>query len=138
MSLYVILEAVVGIVAGLLIAIRTKRAENVIYGKLDKVGRITNILLIPVYLFLSPLYLVIGMLSYPEYDGFLGVLGMIVAVIISSAALFCSLGLGFSVALRKKGKSGLSFAAQFAGLAGIGLSLLLFFVFYDNLLTSLN
>lgn len=138
MSLYVILEAVAGIVAGLLIAIRTKRAENVIYGKLDKVGRITNILLIPVYLFLSPLYLVIGMLSYPEYDGFLGFLGMIVAVIISSAALFCSLGLGFSVALRKKGKSGLSFVAQFAGLAGIGLSLLLFFVFYDNLLTSLN
>ena len=47
-------------------------------------------------------------------------------------------GLGFSAALRKKGKSKQSFAMQFAGLAGVVLSLILFFVFYGNLLSSLN
>lgn len=138
MSLYVILEAIVGIVAGILIAVCTKKSENVIYGRLDKVGRITNILLIPVYLLLSPLCLFIGAISYPDHEGFLWMLGLIVAVVIASAVLFCCLGLGFSVALRKKGKSGLSFAAQFVGMAGIVLSVLLFMVFYGNLLSSLN
>lgn len=57
MFLYTVLEAIVGIVAGILLAAGTKKAEGVVYGKLDKVGRITNILLILVYLCLSPVYL---------------------------------------------------------------------------------
>ena len=78
------------------------------------------------------------MISNPKYDGFLGILGWIVAVVIASAALFCGLGLGFSVALRKKGRSKLSFAVQFAGVAGIGLTLAFYFIFTGNLLKYLN
>lgn len=109
-----------------------------VYGKLDKAGRITNILLIPVYVCLAPLYLFLGMISRPDHDGFLGLLGWIVSIIIASASLSCGLGLGFSVALRKKGRSNLSFALQFAGLAGIGLTVGLFLLFYGNLLRPLN
>lgn len=138
MYLYVIIEAIVAVVAGLLIAICTKKADGVTYTKLDKAGRITNILLIPVYVCLSPLCLGLGLFSYTTHEGLLGVLGWIVAIIIASAALFCGLGLGLSVAFRKRGKSKLSFAVQFAGFAGIALSLLLFFVFYGNLLSSIN
>lgn len=138
MYLYVIIEAIVAVVAGLLIAICTKKADGVTYTKLDKAGRITNILLIPVYVCLSPLYLGLGLFSYTTHEGLLGILGWIVAIIVASAALFCGLGLGFSVAFRKKGKSKLSFAVQFAGFAGIALSLLLFFIFYGNLLSSIN
>ena len=138
MYAYTIIEAVVAIIAGLVIAISTKKADGVIYGKLDKAGRITNILLIPVYACLSPLYLFLGMISSPRYDGFLGILGWIVSVIIASAALSCGLGLGFSVALRKKGRSKLSFAVQFAGIGGIGLTLALYVIFAGNLLRYLN
>lgn len=138
MYLYTVIEAVVGVVAGLVIALGTKKADGVVYGKLDKAGRITNILLIPVYACLLPLCLFLGMISNPRYDGFLGILGWIVAVIIASAALFCGLGLGFSVAFRKKGRSKLSFAVQFAGAGGIGLTLAFYFLFTGNLLKYLN
>lgn len=138
MYLYTVIEAMVGIIAGLVIAIGTKKADGVIYGKLDKAGMITNILLIIVYACLLPLCLFLGMISNPQYDGFLGILGWIVAVVIASAALFCGLGLGFSVALRKKGRSKLSFAVQFAGVAGIGLTLAFYFIFTGNLLKYLN
>ena len=138
MYLYTVIEAVVGVVAGLVIALGTKKADGVVYGKLDKAGRITNILLIPVYACLLPLCLFLGMISNPRYDGFLGILGWIVAVIIASAALFCGLGLGFSVAFRKKGRSKLSFAVQFAGVGGIGLTLAFYFRFTGNLLKYLN
>lgn len=138
MYLYTVIEALVGIIAGLVIAIGTKKADGVIYGKLDKAGMITNILLIIVYACLLPLCLFLGMISNPKYDGFLGILGWIVAVVIASAALFCGLGLGFSVALRKKGRSKLSFAVQFAGVAGIGLTLAFYFIFTGNLLKYLN
>ena len=94
MYLYTVIEAMVGVIAGLVIAIGTKKADGVIYGKLDKAGMITNILLIIVYACLLPLCLFLGMISNPQYDGFLGILGWIVAVIIASAALFCGLGLG--------------------------------------------
>lgn len=138
MFLYTVLEAILAVVAGILLAVCTKKAENITYTKLDKVGRITNILLILVYVCLSPLYLFLGMISNPAYDGFLGLLGWIVAIIMSSASLFCWLGLGFSVALRKKGRSELSFALQFAGVIGIGLTVALYFIFTGNLLKYLN
>lgn len=138
MYIYTLLEALIAVVAGILIAACTKKAKHVSYGKLDKIGRITNILLIPIYLLLSPLYLFFGIISSPSYDGFLGVLGWIVSIIIASAALFCGIGLGLSVAFRKKGKSKLSFAVQFSGVLGIGLTLLLYMVFAGNLLQYLN
>ena len=108
------------------------------YGKLDKAGRITNILLIPIYVCFSPVYLFLGMISRPAYSGFLGILGWIVSVLIASAALFCGLGLGLSAALRKRGQSKLSFAVQFLGLLGIGASVLLYSIFEGNLLEYLN
>jgi hypothetical protein len=132
------IEAVVAVAAGFLIAVCSKKTEGVTYTKLDKAGRITNILLIPVYLCLAPLYMFLGMISCPDYDGFFGILGWIVSVINASAALFCGLGLGFSVALRKKGKSKLSFIVQFAGFAGIGLTVGMYCLFAGNLLSSLN
>ena len=138
MFLYTSIEAAVAVIAGILLAVRTKKAKDVTYTKLDKAGRITNVLLIPVYVCLSPLYMFLAMIARPRYDGFLGILGWIVAIIMGSTALSCGLGLGFSVVLRKKGKSRLSFAVQFAGVLGIALNLILFFIFYGNLLRPLN
>ena len=138
MELYIVIEAIVSVIAGLLLALCTKKADGVIYGKLDKAGRIINIVLIPVYAALSLFCMGIGIFCYPGYEGFLRILGWIVAVIIPSAPLFCFVGLGLSVVLRKKGKSKQSFAIQFVGFASIVLSVLLFFVFYGNLLSSLN
>jgi hypothetical protein len=138
MFLYVTIAAAVAVIAGILIAVCTKKADGVVYGKMDKAGRITNILLLLLYVCLSPLYMFLAMIANPRYDGFLGILGWIVAIVMGTAVLFCGLGLGFSVALRKKGKSKLSFAVQFAGVGGIALNLILYFIFYGNLLRPLN
>ena len=138
MIIYFAIETIATLVAAIIIAARAKKADGVVYGKLDKAGRITNILLIPIYICLTLFSLAISFFTYPEYDGFLGILGWIVTLIIASPPALCSLGLGFSVALRKKGRSKLSFAVQFAGVAGVALAFLLFVVFYGNLLHSLN
>ncbi|MBR5309662.1 MAG: hypothetical protein IKU42_00880 [Oscillospiraceae bacterium] len=139
MVIYLIAEAIIGIIGGILIAIFSKKSEGVVYNKLDKAGIITNILLIPVYACLSPLALGLGLFTYPEHDtGILAVLGWIVTIIVTSAMLFCGLGLGFSVALRKKGKSKKSFIVQFAGLLGIGLTVGLYCLFVGSLIAPLN
>ena len=138
MLIVIVLIAIAAVVAGILIAACSKKRDGVVYGKLDKAGRITNIVLIPVYICLALFTMAVSFFAYPEYDGFLGILGWIVTVIIISAPLSCGLGLGFSVALRKKGKSKQSFAIQFLGLAGTALSIALFCIFYGNLLSSLN
>lgn len=138
MFLYVILEAIAGIVAGVLIANCTKKTDNVVYGKLDRAGRITNVILIAFYACLSPFYMFLGMISEGYKDGFLGILGWIVAVIIASVALICGLGIGASVALRKKGKSKLGFIVQFAGVAAIALAFVLYALFVGTLISPLN
>ena len=138
MYIYAGIATIVSVVAGIMIAVRTKKADGLVYGKLDKAGRITNILLIPVYALLTLFFIGLSLFLYPEYDGFLGILGWIVAAIISSVPLYCGFALSTSVVLRKKGKSKQSFAVQFAGFAGAAISLILFFVFYGNLLSSLN
>ena len=138
MFLYTVIVAIVAVIAGILLAACSKKADGIVYGKLDKAGRITNIVLIPVYLILSVFVMALSFFSAPEYDGFLGILGWIVCVIIASAPLACGLGLGFSASLRKKGRSKLSFIVQFAGIAGCALSIALFMLFYGNLLSSLN
>ena len=122
-----------------MLAACSKKTEGVVYGKLDRAGRITNIVLIPVYAVLSLFCMGIGFFCFPGYEaGFLRFLGWIVALIVPSAPLFCFTGLGLSAALRKKGRSKQSFAIQFVGFAGNGLSILLFFLFYGNLLRPLN
>ena len=138
MFLYTAIGAIAAMVAGLWIAVRTKKAEGVIYGKLDKAGRIINVLLLLIYIGLAPVYLFLGMISSPEHNGLLGILGWIVSIINASASLFCGLGLGFSVALRKKGKSKLSFSVQFAGIEGIGLTVGMYCLFAGNVLSPLN
>ena len=138
MLIYIITEAIIAVGAGILLAVCSKKADGVVYGKLDKAGRITNIVLIPVYVCIGLFCSGLGFFSYPEYEGLLGVLGWIVAILISSAPLVSGLGLGFSVALRKKGMCKQSFAIQFAGFAAAGISLILFLIFYGNLLSSLN
>ena len=138
MFLYTTIEAIVAVVMGILIAVCTKRVDGLTYGKLDKLGRITNILLLLFYVGFSYVYLFLGMVANPRYDGFLGILGWIVSITMASAALFCGVGLGLSVAFRKKGRSKLSFAVQFLGVGGIAITFVLFFLFYGNLLRPLN
>ena len=139
MFLYTAIEAIVGAIAGILLAVCTKKADGVTYGKLDQIGRVTNILLLLFYVGFSHVYLFLGMIARPRYDeGVLCILGWAAAVLMASAALFCGVGLGLSVAFRKKGRSKLSFAVQFAGLGGIALTFLLFFLFYGSLLRPLN
>ncbi len=138
MFLYTVIEAIVGVVAFILLAVCTKKSESVVYNKLDQAGRVTNIVLIPIYACLLPACLFLGMISSPGCDGFLGIIGWIVSIINASATLFCGLGLGFSVALRKKGKSKLSFAVQFAGIIGIALTIGMYMLLAGNLLKPLN
>ena len=138
MESYYFIEAIIGVIAGLLLAILTKKKEGVTYGDLDRAGRIVNIVLLFIYAALAPLYIFIGAICRPAYDGALGVIGGILSIIAASAALYCSVGLGASVALRKRGKSKLSFAVQFAGIVGIVIMLLIFFLCYGNLLDTIN
>ena len=138
MFIYTVLAALGAIVAGILLAVRTKKSKDISYGKLDKIGRITNIILLVLYTCLSPFYMFIGMISTAHYDGFMGVIGWILSIICASASVFCGLGLGFSVSLRKKGKSKLSFAVQFAGVIGIALTVLIYVLCVGNLIAPLN
>ena len=128
MFLYTTIEAIVAVIAGILIAVCTKKADGVVYGKLDKIGRITNLILLLFYVGFSFVYLFLGIIARPNYDGFLGILGWIVSVIMASTALICG----------KRGKSKLSFDIQFAGLGSIALTIILFFLFYGNLLKPIN
>ena len=138
MYLYTAFATIIGLIAGIILAACTKKAEGVTYGKLDKAGRITNIVLIPVYVVLSLVYIGISMFASPAHDGFLGILSWLVCIVIAAAPAAWGLGLGFSAALRKKGRSKLSFGIQFAGVAACALSVIMFVLFYGNLLDSLN
>ena len=139
MYLYFIFAAIAGLVAGIVIAKRTKKADGVVYSMLDKVGRVTNVLLIPVYVIVSIFCTFIVMLGYiPDGEGILAVLAWTLAIIGATGSVLCGLGLGASSALRKKGKSKQSFVAQFAGVAGIGITILFFVLFYGNLFALLN
>ena len=138
MFLYTVLSALVGIAVGIFLAAHTKKAEGVSYGRLDRAGKVTNIVLIPLYAGPAPFFMFIGMICSPARDGFMGVVGWIVSILIASATMLCGLGLGASVALRKKGKGRMSFAIQFLGLIGIGLTIGLYCLFAGNLLSPLN
>ena len=100
MFLYTVSMAAAAVISGILITVSTKKAEEIAYTRLDKAGRITNILLLLLYICLAPLYMFLAMIARPSYDSFLGIPGRIVAIIMGSAPLFCGLGLGFSAALR--------------------------------------
>lgn len=139
MYLYYLLAAITGLVAGIIIAARSKKADGVLYGKLDKAGKITNVLLIPVYAILSCFFWFIVMVGLnPWGKGLMWLLSAVLAVIGATGPAFCGIGLGASVALRRKGKSRLSFWVQFAGIAGLGITFLFFLLFYGTLFKPLN
>jgi hypothetical protein len=138
MFIYLILELIVGIVAAIMLVKRTKKVEGVTYGKLDKIGIVTNVLLAIFYVITAPLYLFTGLIAGPDGEGILIIFGVILSLIVSSVSMFCSLGLGFSVALRRKGKSVLSCVIQFAGVVAIALMVLLYLIFAGSLLGTLN
>ena len=139
MYIYFILAAIAGLIAGIIIAVRSKKAEGVVYGKLDNVGKVTNILLIPVYAIVSIFCWFVVMLGYiPDGEGILAVVAWGVAIIGATGPALCGLGIGASVALRKKGNSMLSFLVQFAGVAGLAITILFFVLFCGNLFGSLN
>ena len=138
MFIYIILCIIAGILSFILLGSLTKKADGVVYNNLDNVGRITNIVLTIAYVFISPLYLFLGLISNPAHEGFLGVIGWIISFLNASTALFCGLGLGLSIAWRKKGKSKLSFAIQFLGLVAIAFTVISYCVFVGNLLQTLN
>ena len=133
MLLYLYLQAIIGVVAGLLIAICTKKSEGLIYGALDKAGRITNIVLLIIYAIVSYPVMLLSLVCCVNLVEKWGVFGWIVSIICVSSVLICGLGLGFSVALRKKGKSVQSFIIQFAGLISLVLTFLMFAFFCDTL-----
>ena len=138
MWIYILVEAIAGIIVGILLAARTRRTEGVVRGRLDNIGVITNFALLPLYLVASPFCMALSLFSRPNHDGFLGLIGWAVTVLIASAPLLCGLGLGASVAFRKIGKSRLGFAVQFVGVIAIVLTFVLFTVFYGNLLAPLS
>ena len=135
MFLYTVIEAVVAVISGILVARRTKRYSHVSYGFFDRVCQLTNLLLLALYVCLAPFYMFIGMICTPYQDG---ALGIAVCVLCASAALFCGLGLGFSVAFRKKGMTGMSFISQFAGVLGITLTVACYMLFEGTLIAPLN
>ena len=139
MYFYFVLAAMAGLVAGIVIAARSKKADGVVYGILDKVGIATNVLLIPIYAIASIFCLFIVMLGYiPDGEGALAIVAWLLAIIGATGPALCGLGLGASVALRKNGKSGPSFWVQFAGVVGLGITILFFVLFSGNLFGSLN
>ena len=139
MFIYCILAAIVGAVAGIIIAARKKKAEGLEYGKLDKAGIVTNILLIFAYVFGCIFSAVIVMFMYrPNAEGFLSVVAWALAIIGATCPVFCGIGLGASASLRKQGKSKKSFLVQFAGIAALGITILFGILFYGNLFATLN
>lgn len=138
MFVYVVLEALVGVIAGLALAIRTKKEATVSYGALDKFGRFTNFLLLIGYLCAAPVCMFIGMICAPAQEGVMGILGWIISIVCASSTFFSLLGLGLSVKCRKQGKSGKSFAVQFMGVISIALTIGLYMLFEGTLLQTLN
>ena len=63
MFIYTVASALGGLIAAIIIAVRTKKSSEVVYGSLDKLGLITNIVLAILYASIAPGYLFIGMIA---------------------------------------------------------------------------
>lgn len=115
-----------GLLIGILIAVCSRKADDVTPNRLDKVSGITNIALIPVYTFASFPFILISALVRCVGEPTLTqeIITHAIAFIVSAAPIYCGIALGVSVSLRKKGKSTASFIVQFAGFAGLLLSLI--------------
>ena len=138
MIIYLIFCILVGILSFILFGALTKKVDGVVYNNLDKLGIITNIVLTIIFIIASPVYIFLGLISSPNYDGFLGIIGWIICILNCSTALLCGLGLGLSVSWRKKGKSKKSFIIQFLGIISIIFTVVSYCIFAGNLLQTLN
>ena len=138
MFLYVVLSAILGIIGGILLSVLVRRDKSVEYTTLDKVGVITNIVLAASYLGFAPFYMFLGMITTPYRDGFWGIVGVIICAVSGSAALAAGVGVGASVALRRRGKKVLSFVIQFAGVLAIALTFIIYMLFVGTLIAQLN
>ena len=138
MFIYMLFCIIAGIVSFVLLATLPKKADGVVYNGLDNAGKITNIVFTVVFVLASPLYLFLGAISLPNQEGFLGVIGWIIAILNNSTALFCGLGLGLSAYFRKKGKSKLSFIIQFLGFVAIIFTVASYCLAVGKILQSLN
>lgn len=129
----------VGIAIGLVLTFATKKKADLVPTTLDKVTKITNIVMIPVYLYAAYFSLALAMFTVPEHDGgALFVIDLIVCALVWIAPVCIGSGLGLSVALRKKGKSLASFVLQFAGLASTSASAIIYIVGVDRFISSIN
>lgn len=137
-----LIATVVGVIIGVAVLLCAKKSPALHPSKdeegLKKTQHLIGVLLIPTYVVISPFAWFLALVSEAYQDGFLGVLGWIVAVIISIAPLFFGSGLGFAYSLNRKGKIKAAFFVQLAGLAAVALSFVLYAVFVGSLLTPLN
>ena len=138
MAIYIIFSSLAAIALSIFWIVRTQRPEGAKYAVSDKVGFILNAVLLNVYLIFFAPVMFITLLCVPMHDGFLGVIGWIIAFVIGSTSAVSFLGLGASVALRKEGKSKLSFLVQFAGIVLMVLSFIVFALCYGRLFEFLN
>lgn len=131
-------SALIGVLGLILLGVLTKKREGIEYARLDRISQILNILLTVLYVWFGPAVMFIGMVSYPYQEGFLAILGWIIAFIIAAAPAVAGVGIGLSIAWRKKGRTNAGFYVQFAGLVAMALAVLLYVVFVGNLLAPLN
>lgn len=129
----------IGLAVGILLALKTRRTAGLPYSsQIDTTSQVMNIVMLVVYIMATPMMWFLALVCEAYQEGFLGALGWAVAAVIWIAPAAFGLGLGASVALRKRGKSVAGFVIQFAGVGAIALSFLLYAVFVGSLLTPLN
>lgn len=133
-----LIATILGAALGIFLALKKTERREPLIDSLDKMTKVFNVFLLVGYVMATPMMWFLAMVSEASEVGFLGVLGWIIAALIWIAPFFFGAGLGLSVLLRKKGKSVESFLAQFAGIAAIAASFLLYAVFVGFLLSPLN
>lgn len=122
-----LLFLVAGVAVGILLAVRSKKAEPVVPTVLDRVSLVTNIVLIPVYSIFSILMIFMAAITDTNYgaSAVQEFFALICSFVIAAAPIYCGIALGMSVSLRKKGRSLAGFLVQFMGFGGFLLFLLI-------------
>lgn len=137
--LIAIIALVAGIALGIVLAAATKKKEGVVASPLDKVTKITNIVMIPVSLYLAYFSIALSMFTVPEHDGgALFVIDLIICSLIWIAPVCIGGGLGLSAALRKRGRSLASFVLQFIGIMSTFASVVIYVLGVDRVISSIN
>lgn len=118
METYSFLAVPMGIIIGVFMVILTKRNPKLQLTNLDRIGIVTNVILIPVYLFLSAFTAVLALATIPEPEGLTlpYVVGELLLFIIACTPIASGFCLGLSVRFRRLGRSSKSFFIQFVGL----------------------